>query len=274
METQLLIPFRQETLAAALHLPEEESGRPGSDADLPLVVICHGFIGSRLGVDRLFVKAARAFAKRGIATLRFDYAGCGESTGEYGETGLDSLIEQTRAVLDTAGSLAAGASRIILLGHSLGGAVAVQTAVQDRRVDDLVLWASVGHPFRDIVGIVGQDAYEQAVREGVCQHAGYRFRPDFFASLARHQPFESARRFGGDVFIVHGTGDDVVPVDYAFLYQKVFALRGQGNCEKEIVFSADHTFSSFEANEELLAKTTDWLVRRERRSQDWLGWGI
>ena len=56
------------------------------------IIICHGFIGSKVGVDRLFVKAAEEFTMDGAIVLRFDFAGCGESSGNYGETGLDAFI--------------------------------------------------------------------------------------------------------------------------------------------------------------------------------------
>lgn len=132
------------------------------------VLICHGFVGSRIGVDRLFVKAARDMAAHGFNVVRFDYAGCGESEGEYGAGGMDALLRQTRDVLEHVRNMESGApGRLILLGHSLGGAVSLLTAARDSRVDGLVLWAPVLRPFEDIVRgdhtFSAHDAYQRLI---------------------------------------------------------------------------------------------------------------
>ena len=92
------IEWKNETLAATIDFPKNiVLGKK-----YPLIIICHGFIGSKVGVDRLFVKAAEEFTMDGAIVLRFDFAGCGESSGNYGETGLDCFIHQLQAVLDSA----------------------------------------------------------------------------------------------------------------------------------------------------------------------------
>ena len=48
------------------------------------------------------MKTARELAEDGYLVLRFDYIGCGESSGEYGAEGLESMVLQTRSVLDYA----------------------------------------------------------------------------------------------------------------------------------------------------------------------------
>ncbi|WP_409343280.1 alpha/beta hydrolase family protein [Paenibacillus sp. MBLB4367] len=276
MEHTISIRTANGSLAGTLHYPtnnaENETARPTRH---PLVIICHGFIGNRIGVDRLFVKAARSFSAQGYMVLRFDYEGCGESEGEYGEGGLDSLIEQTRSALDYGLSIdCVDPSRVVLLGHSLGGAVALLTAAQDKRVKTLVLWAAVAHPLSDIVRVTGKRVYEEAKQIGRADHSGYAFTPDFFASLSRHHPLEQTRKFTGDVLLVHGTGDEVIPVDYCFLYEKLFWLRSQGQCDKEVILQANHTFSTIDHTDQLLERTGNWLKYIRKRNTEWLDWTI
>ena len=264
METTFRIDNGKWELAATYHRPQTaELTEP-----LPLVIICHGFVGSRIGVDRLFVKAARQWTEAGYAVLRFDYAGCGESEGDYGAGGLNAMVEQTRLVLDYASSLGEiKQDEITLLGHSLGGAVAILTAAVDKRVARLILWSPVANPFGDIVRIVGREVYEQALLTGRADYLGYGLTAEFFASLANHHPFQEARKFGGPILLAHGSGDDVIPVDYSFLYQRIFRIRRGGSCDKEIIRDAGHTFSSTDSVTHVITTTSSWLLRTKRESR-------
>ncbi|KWX73491.1 alpha/beta hydrolase family protein [Paenibacillus jilunlii] len=276
MERNIIIRHNGEEITASIHYPAREKGTSGRCKDrVPLAVICHGFVGSRIGVDRIFVKAARELAADGYMVIRFDYVGCGESSGNYGSEDMESMIAQTRAVLDYGISSAdVDPQRITLIGHSLGGAVALLTGVRDRRIKNLVLWAAVGYPFNDIVKIVGREAYDRAVTSGSADFAGYSFTPVYFNSLAAFQPFQEAGKFSGDVLVIHGTSDDVIPVDYAFLYQKLFWTRPEGRCDKEVIFQADHTFSSGPAQAQVLKRTKDWMNQQEHIQEEWQNWMI
>ncbi len=271
MEKQLIIKHGELELTATLHYPASSDREDKKQA----IIICHGFIGSRVGVDRLFVKTARALAAQGSYVLRFDYGGCGESNGDYGALGFDSMIDQTRAAIDYVYTMdCVDPRRIVLLGHSLGGAVALMTAVRDKRVKRLVMWSPVAYPYNDIVRIVGRSSYDEAVTTGSTDYAGYTLQPVFFDSLMQHQPFQAASRFGGEVLLVHGTSDEAIPVDYSFLYQKVFWTRNEGLCDKEIIFQANHTYSARAHQEEAIRVTSDWLGGLDRQQQEWHHWSI
>ncbi|MCU6711261.1 alpha/beta hydrolase [Paenibacillus sp. J5C_2022] len=279
MEKQLVLRHDELELAATLHYPADNgtNHQQGKDCNRKhgAIIICHGFIGNRIGIDRLFVKTARALAASGSFVMRFDYGGCGESSGEYGALGFDAMVDQTRTVIDYISAMdCVDPQRIILLGHSLGGAVSIMTAVKDKRVKRLVLWSPVGYPFSDIVRIVGRESYDEAITKGGADHMGYVLQPAYFDSLMQHQPFQSAPRFGGDVLLVHGTSDELIPVDYSFLYQKVFWTRAEGVCDKEILFQANHTYSSRKHQEEAITVTSQWLEKRDRQQQEWHHWSI
>ena len=69
MEKALTLRHEQLELAATLHYPKKPEA---CESKAPAVIICHGFVGSRVGVNRLFVKTARALANAGYYVLRFD----------------------------------------------------------------------------------------------------------------------------------------------------------------------------------------------------------
>jgi pimeloyl-ACP methyl ester carboxylesterase len=276
MEHYIHIPTQYGELSAVIHYPIGDQYIEGKEQNRwPLIIICHGFVGNKIGVDRLFVKAARKFNSSGFMVLRFDYAGCGESTGDYGAGGLEALVDQTRRVIDYVSSMdCIDSNRIILLGHSLGGAASLLASSEDTRVKTLVLWSSVAQPLNDIVRIVGESKYEEANRKGFVDFQGYALTKQFFDSLTKQHPFQHTGKFSGDVFIVHGTSDEVIPVDYCFQYQRMFWQRSTGQCDKEVILQADHTYSSHQSSEQLITKTNDWLLSNDKRKKEWNDWMI
>ncbi|QPA32283.1 alpha/beta hydrolase family protein [Thermaerobacillus caldiproteolyticus] len=260
MEQFIHIPSGNTKLAATIHYPAQRQ----TAERYPLIIICHGFLSTRIGVDRLFVQTARHLAEHGSIVVRFDYGGCGESSGDYGKLEMDDLIQQTKDVIDSVLSLElVDQRRLTLLGHSLGGAVALLTAVADPRVQSLVLWAAVAKPFTDITRIVGENLLASSPDGGV-DYCGYRLTRQFFESLSRHQPLVQTHHFSGNVLLVHGTDDEEIPVDYCFLYERAFRLRNKGKCDKEVILGANHTFSSIQHRERLLHVTTSWLDAEHR----------
>jgi uncharacterized protein len=245
-------------LIATLHYPQRVVE---NNERVPLIIICHGFVGNRIGVNRLFVKAANHFASNGFAVLRFDYEGCGESPGEYGSYGLERFIEQTRDVVTFVSGLEfVDPDQLILLGHSLGGAVTALTAGIDRRVKKLILWSAVGQPFHDIVNIVGYDEYQKTSVNPFIDHEGYALTNQFFSSLRKYNPLKACQAFSGDVFLAHGNRDDVIPVDYCFLYDQAFKLGQSRNCSKEVILGADHVYSTIGGSKQLFNRTLDFLL--------------
>ena len=266
MEKQVMIGWKEKGLAATVHYPKSVS----KESRLPLVIICHGFTGSRQGVHRLFVNAARRLAENEYAVLRFDYSGCGESEGEYGHTYFEEFIQQTRQVLAYGRQLEyIDSTNVILLGHSLGGAVALHTAVQDGHINRLILWSAVGKPFEDIVRIVGKEPYKSLRLEEKTSidYLGYSFTKEFFESMSPYRPLLATTAYDGDVLIIHGTADDEIPAVYSEEYKEGFYSRKTGTCEKHFIQDAGHTYSSCREQEELIQITREWLNKTGRQNE-------
>lgn len=72
------------------------------------------------------VEVTRALARRGIATLRFDFTGLGGSEGEFGRAGFASDVEDLVASADAL--CERFGEGLLLIGHSLGGAAVLAAA--------------------------------------------------------------------------------------------------------------------------------------------------
>lgn len=256
MET-LKLRWKENDLVLSIDYPEKFN----SNEKYQTLIICHGLIGSRIGVDRLFVKASQALIEEGYVVVRFDYKGCGESSGEYGNNSLEELIDQTKEVVQyTMNNLPI--KELTLLGHSLGGAVALLTALEDERVHRLIQWAAVGKPYEDISKIFGKSRMKELRQRKEVDFYGYSFYPKYFHSLNDYEPLQVCSKFKGDVFIAHGTNDQDIPCTYLSSYKENYLTRVQGSVQELSIENAEHTFSKTDHFQELITETMDWLKQK------------
>lgn len=257
MENGDCLRWKGKKLAYTVHYPSS-SGLGGER--YPLVIICHGFTSTRIGVDRLFVKTAQELVKLGFAVLRFDYAGCGESDGSYGENEFACFIDQTKHVISFGSKLQnIDPDQVTLIGHSLGGAVAASTAAVDHRIRNVVLWSAVGHPYEDISEIVGYDENHPG-SVGVIDHLGYEITENFLISLKPYSPIHVWNMFRGNALFIHGTGDHVISSDYCYKYFDHAKVRSEGSTDMVLVEGANHTYSSIQHFKQLIDATSEWLL--------------
>lgn len=96
---------------------------------------------------KVFLVLADALNRRGIAVLRYDKRGIGESTGDYAKANISAFAadaECALAFLKSRPEIAA--DRLGLVGHSEGGAVAPMIAVRNPSARFVVLMAGPGMP--------------------------------------------------------------------------------------------------------------------------------
>ena len=136
------------------------------------VITLHGWGGYRIGPHRFAVKLCRALAREGVASLRFDFRGRGDSTGAQSAATLDTMIEDACRAVEFAGKRAP-ANRIVLWGLCSGGNVAIGAATLKSEVRDLILLSTL--PF-----IPEKRASEKVARTK--EQAGNYFRKLFRAS--------------------------------------------------------------------------------------------
>jgi dipeptidyl aminopeptidase/acylaminoacyl peptidase len=113
------VPVGTDDVAGVLHLPDDNL--PG-----PCVIACHG-MGASKDSDK-YLQLGRELPAAGLALVRFDFRGSGESAGLPRDATIESRIADLEAVLAHLATRPELDARFGLLGSSLGGYVALWAA--------------------------------------------------------------------------------------------------------------------------------------------------
>ena len=207
----------------------------------PLVIVCHGFSGNKESGGTAVAMADR-LASRGFETLLFDFTGCGESEGSWGEITLTRQVEDLGAVVDWARSQ--GYGKIILNGRSFGGATVLAYGAADRQIAAVCTWAAVARPLELFLRLFGEalslegDGADKRVFPA--ESGSAYLRRQFFQDLQGYNlPKCAARIAPRPLLLFHGTADRVVPISDAHL---LFDSAGEPK-ELKVIEGADHRFS-------------------------------
>jgi len=122
-------------LFGAYHPPLHGAGAEAA------VLFCPPFAEEKKCSYRTFVRAARAFAAAGVACVRFDYFGTGDSEGDFRQFSPRRATDDVTAAAAKARELS-GASRTLLLGLRLGGTLALAAAPR-AGAHRVILWQPV-----------------------------------------------------------------------------------------------------------------------------------
>lgn len=266
-EVRITLPCG-DVLAGSLTLPREVG------AGLPAVVLITGssahdrdnaLAGAPRGGYRPFRQIAHRLSSHGIAVLRMDDRGVGQSVG--GD--LSQLTSAERAKDIEAGiaylrrRLEIDAARIGLLGLSEGVSISHMIASHDGRIKALVLLSGIGSPGKDVLRYQIQQGFlsEAELAALLRTDRNTRFLHEF-------DPLITARMIRQPVLILHGDRDRSVPYMDAFRLGKAIRESGNPNVTVRILAGYNHpllkenvdgTIDSARLSVEVLALIQDWL---------------
>lgn len=254
---------------------------PDINKKCPLVVTLAGFLGTRdeepiPGTDdTVFGRFSRVLAGHGIASLRVDYRGYGDSDGEFSRDcnfstqvsdileALDYITGQLQHRVDT--------KSIGILGFSQGGLVGSVTASSDQRVDSIVLWSPVANPLHTYGGLLTDTGIKQGLTlersDNITlglhlddQYIGWDITlgATFFKDLFETDPVAAISEFQGPMMVITGSQDNVVWPQPA---QGQLYLKYHKGKEKLVLLDADHEFNYWDGPEpEQLNDAIYWSV--------------
>jgi len=205
-------------LAAIIQKPQLSAGE-----QCPMVILCHGFGGNK--DSKLFEVIADSLQQHGIASLRFDFNSHGQSDGKFEEMTVPNEIEDLQKVIGYVRDLRY-VKAIALAGHSQGGVVAAMTAglCENGDISAVALMAPAAVLRDDAIrGNTFGTAYDPLdPPASVTLPGGLKLGRDYIKTAFNLPIYETAKKYNGPAFIVHGTGDRIVPYTYGERFHTIW----------------------------------------------------
>ncbi|KAI7725652.1 hypothetical protein M8C21_001677 [Ambrosia artemisiifolia] len=229
-----------------------------------IVILCHGFQGTK--EYSMMKELAFGLEKHGISAFRFDFSGNGESEGVFEFGNYRKEVDDLQAVIQHF----TAENRIVsaILGHSKGGNV-------------VVLYASLHHDVHTVVNVsgrykmddrgieerLGKDYLERVKKDGFIDIKSkkgellLRVTEESLMERLNTNMHEAGLKVDQDckVLTVHGSDDEVIPVDNALEFAKIIP-----NHELRIIEGANHGYTNH--RDELVSVVLAFLKENMHRA--------
>lgn len=239
---------RGQRLAGILHEAESDKA----------IILLHGFGGDK-DEQGIFIKMAEALCKEGFTALRFDFAGSGESGGEFSDMTFASEAGDMKSAIEFMKSR--GYKKIGVIGQSFGGAIPILGYSKD--IISMVLWNPVARmeSFRNYLTTQNENWREEARKTGTFRLYKERLKRYLYAgkSLAEESErldiFSEARKISCTVLVIHGEKDSILP----WKDSKELLTFLKGKKRLEIIKGAEHAFHKPSEEKPVIRLTVEWF---------------
>ena len=217
----------------------------------PVCLIFHGFTGQKTGTKFCYVQLARMLEARGIATFRFDFLGSGESDLNFKDMTFKDELACARIILEETLKMD-NCTKVYVLGHSMGGAVASELAkLYPEVISKLVLWApafNLPDAIEYLKGHVEEAPYYD--------HGGFEISHEFVEDITSRDLYKDLDIYKNDLMIIHGTKDTTVPFQISNKY-----LKGFVNPTFYPIEGATHNYDNLKHIRQVIQLTYDFFIQ-------------
>lgn len=158
---------------------------------------------------------SRALTQNGIAVLRFDFTGLGDSQGDFSDTNFSSNIED---LIDAAQFLADNyEAPELMIGHSLGGTATLHASLQVESVKAVVTIGSPSDP-PHVKKLISSSVDEIAASGEAKVNIGgrpFKIKKQFLDDLEKRDWKEEIKKLKASLLVMHSPQDEIVEVNNA-----------------------------------------------------------
>jgi putative redox protein len=184
---------------------------PEDDTPIAYAIFAHCFTCSK---DlKAIANIDSSLAKNGIATLRFDFTGIGESEGNFPETNYSGYLDD---VLSAAEFLSANFKPPkLIIGHSLGGCIAIESASKIPSIKAIAVIGTPSEPssLSHKLKKTKERAESEETGETTIGGVKFRFKKQFFDDLENHKLEPYIRNLSKPLLILHSPIDTYTPIE-------------------------------------------------------------
>lgn len=203
---------------------------------------------------RPFREVAEALAVRGIATLRLDDRGYGESGGNAARaTSFDFSYDVEAAVKFLRARPDVDGARLALVGHSEGGLIAPIVATRDPKLRGIVLLAGPAYDGARVIAFQQRQALERGGAKGAALDSlaaaaaaetdSASAKNPWLGWFRKHDPLNIARSLRGTpVLVLQGATDRQVTPEQAELLGQAFRDAGNRDVTVRVFPETNHLF--------------------------------
>lgn len=195
---------------------------PKSGEKVPAVVLAHGHGGSK-DENVGFGGIAEALAQAGIASIRMDFPGCGDSTASFHDNTMTNMIADTKKAVEALKAYSnVDTDKLGILGYSMGGRIASEiVGEQDNPFSAVILLSAANGTARELApNMFGKLAtYNElkstAKKDGFAAFTNIynttlELSKEWFEDMEDGQPLKSLAKFNGPVLVLHGDKDTMI----------------------------------------------------------------
>jgi pimeloyl-ACP methyl ester carboxylesterase len=235
-----------------LHLPKTVQ-------KCPVVLFCHGFGGNKSSRWRFSVLLSEALSKQGIASLRFDFRGSGDSEGSLEEITPQKQLEDIVVCTDYLFSHPnIDKDRFGIIGRSFGGAIATAAAATIKNTKSLALLS----PFFDAATWLADKTKTPSkgifsVEKSTISFGGVPLSKECIDQIT-HLDIEAKLKNIHHIplLLVYGLKDKSLGISHFENYKKA-----RPDAETVVLQESDHEFSSHEERARAIDHIFSWFIR-------------
>lgn len=175
------------------------------------VLMLHGFTGNKTETGGVFKTFSRILAAQNISSLRLDYMGNGESDGEFSSFDWDTLNSDVQVMFSYL-TETLNFKKVIILGFSMGGALAIEFAKSTKKeLLGLLLWSPAVNIKEIVNRITSSNVY---TKNGTIDYLGWEISNKLHPSLENYNYLDTIEKIQVPTLVIHGTKDLAVPFSY------------------------------------------------------------